>query len=316
MRNDIGAYSSNKWIVSERGTKNTVDYYRPYAWLVEKERCKSGKVENTAIIFLTNKECSFKCLMCDLWKNTTDEPVPIGAIPKQIEWALAQMPVAKHIKLYNSGSFFDEKAIPVEDYKAIALLLQNFETVIVEAHPKLITEKCLRFRDMLKPRLEVALGLETIHPEVLPKLNKGMTADDFSKAVGFLSKNEISSRAFILLRPPFLSEDEGIQWAKKTIDYAFDSGIECCTVIPVRAGNGAMEHLQELGQFQTPKITSLETVLEYGVQLQKGRVFADLWDVSLFSDCERCLEDRTNRMNGMNLSQSIDDIVSCSCNHK
>lgn len=307
------AISNNNWIVSKRGTKNLVDQNRPYAWLVEKERNISGKIEDTAIIFLTNKECSFKCLMCDLWKNTTNQPVPIGAIPKQIEWALTQMPKARHIKLYNSGSFFDEKAIPVADYEEIALLLENFETVIVESHPKLINEKCLNFRDLLKPELQVAVGLETVHPEVLSKLNKSMTLEDFGKSIGFLSQNEISSRAFILLRPPFLSEDEGVYWAKKSIDYAFECGVECCTVIPVRGGNGAMELLHKKGQFEVPKIQSLETVLEYGIQLQLGRVFADVWDLSIFSDCTLCIEARTKRLNSMNLTQSIGDMVSCSC---
>ena len=60
--------SNNKRIVSERGKKNQVDQNRPYAWLVEKERVLSGKAEDTAIIFLTNKECPFKCLMCDFGK--------------------------------------------------------------------------------------------------------------------------------------------------------------------------------------------------------------------------------------------------------
>ncbi|WP_273276349.1 radical SAM protein [Maribacter polysiphoniae] len=313
MNKDFEAVSSNKWIASERGNKNTVDHNRPYAWLVEKERSIDGKIEDTAIIFLTNKECPFKCLMCDLWKNTTDRTVPVGAIPEQIEWALSQMPSAKHIKLYNSGSFFDEKAIPVADYGTIATLLEDFETVIVESHPKFITEKCLGFRDMLKPRLEVAIGLETVHPEVLLKLNKSMTLGDFSKSVDFLSQNKISSRAFILLKPPFLSEEEGIHWAKRSIDYAFGRGVECCTVIPVRGGNGAMEHLHKMGHFEVPEIQSLETVLEYGIQLRLGRVFADVWDLSLFSKCDNCLEARTKRLEAMNLTQSIGKEVACEC---
>ena len=77
----------------------------------------SGKIEDTAIIFLTNRECPYHCLMCDLWKNTTDFSVPAGSIPQQIEWALNQMAPARHLKLYNSGSFFDERAIPSEDYE-------------------------------------------------------------------------------------------------------------------------------------------------------------------------------------------------------
>jgi archaeosine synthase beta-subunit len=305
---------SDKWIVSMRGPRNKVDPRKPYAWLVEKERTAAGKIEDTAIIFLTNRECSCKCLMCDLWKNTTETNTPTGAIPGQIEWALSQMPPARHLKLYNSGSFFDRRSIPVEDYEKIASLVSHFETVIVESHPLFINENILVFRDMLKPQLEVALGLETVNPDILFRLNKRMTLKDFSKALNFLKVNKIPSRAFILLRPPFQSEEEGIEWAEKSIEFAFNEGAGCCTVIPVRAGNGAMEYLQENGHFTKPGIRSLEQVLEYGINLGKGRVFADLWDLRLFSDCPDCLEKRTDRMNIMNHTQTVPEKISCSCN--
>jgi archaeosine synthase beta-subunit len=307
---------NERWIVSRRGEKNRVDPLKPYAWLVEKERTISGEIEDIAIIFLTNRECQFHCLMCDLWKNTTDETVPVGAIPGQIEWALNQLPDVKHLKLYNSGSFFDGKAIPEKDYEKIASLVSDFETVIVESHPKLINEKCLRFRDMLKPELQIAMGLETVNPQILVKLNKRMTLDDFKNSVRFLTQNGIQSRAFVLLRPPFLTESEGIYWAERSIDFAFSAGIECCTIIPVRPGNGAMDQLLENGQFVPPDIRSLETVLEYGIGLKAGRVFADVWDLSLFSDCKKCIDERTNRLITMNLSQKISLPAKCICDTK
>ncbi len=313
MNEDPDFNINDRWILSKRGRKNAVDPRKPYAWLVEKERTASGKIEDTAIIFLTNRECPFHCLMCDLWKNTTDVSVPAGAIPEQIEWALKQLPEARHLKLYNSGSFFDERAIPEEDYKSIASLVKNFETVIVESHPRLINEKCLIFRDMLKPELQVALGLETVHPEVLRKLNKQMTLEDFRKAVSFLKQHDILSRAFILLRPPFLSESEGIFWAERSIDFAFSAGVECCTVIPVRAGNGAMDLLMEMNHFAQPDIRSLETVLEYGIRLNAGRVFADVWDLDMFSGCKKCIDKRTNRLITLNLNQKITSPVRCTC---
>jgi uncharacterized Fe-S cluster-containing MiaB family protein len=80
----------------------------------------SGAVVPVATIFLTNRECPWRCLMCDLWRNTLVDSVPAGAIPEQIEFALRQLPPARHIKLYNSGSFFDRRAIPPEDFPAIA----------------------------------------------------------------------------------------------------------------------------------------------------------------------------------------------------
>jgi uncharacterized Fe-S cluster-containing MiaB family protein len=140
-----------------------------------------------------------------------------------------------------------------------------------------------------------------------------MTLEEFSSAVRFLGENGISSRAFILLRPPFVTETEGIHWAERSIDFAFAAGVECCTVIPVRAGNGAMDHLLEKGDFSLPHISSLEKVLEYGINLKAGRVFADTWDLGLFSDCKKCLDERTERINQMNLNQEIINSVNCSC---
>jgi radical SAM enzyme (TIGR01210 family) len=313
MINNPDLEITDRWILSKRGKKNLVDSRKPYAWLVEKERAAGGTIADTAVIFLTNRECPFHCLMCDLWKNTTDMPVPHGAVPDQIEWALNQMPETRHLKLYNSGSFFDKLAIPEEDYEKIASLVSKFETVIVESHPGLINEKALVLRDLLKPELQIAIGLETVHPGVLRKLNKHMTKSDFKKAVNFLKKNGIPTRAFILLKPPFMSETEGIYWAERSLDFAFSAGVECCTIIPVRGGNGAMETLMETGNYAPPSIRSLEKVLEYGISLKKGRVFADAWDLHQFSTCENCLDQRTSRLIEMNLNQEITNPVTCVC---
>ena len=305
--------SDRNLIISLRGSKNSVDPYKPYAWMVEKERTPSGAIEDTGIIFLTNRECQFRCLMCDLWRNTTDDRVPPGAITRQIEWALEKMPGVRHLKLYNSGSFFDEMAIAESEYKDIAGLISSFESVIVECHPNLVDEKCLRFRDMMKPVLNIALGLETINREVLGKLNKKMTPEDFLSSVNYLTANDIQTRAFILLRPPYMTEKEGIMWAQKSIDFAFDAGVECCIVIPVRGGNGVMEKLAGEGHFSPPEIESLEKVLEYGIRLRRGRVFADTWDLELFSSCSKCFSERFQRVTEMNMTQMPVPEIRCSC---
>ena len=172
---------SDEEIVALRPAKNAVDPYRPYHFSVERERTALGDVDNVATIFLVNRECPWRCLMCDLWKNTTEGPVPVGAVPAQIDYALARLPPARHVKLYNSGNFFDARAIAPADHTAIAERDGHFATVIVENHPKLCGEPCLRFRDLVGTKLEVALGLETVHPDVLPLLNKSMTLDDFAR---------------------------------------------------------------------------------------------------------------------------------------
>ena len=141
------------------------------------------------------------------------------------------------------------EAIPREDHAAIAARVSGFRTVIVENHPQLCGDDCLRFRDLLPAdtEFEIAIGLETIHPDVLPRLNKRMTLDDFTRAADFLRRGGIHVRAFILLRPPFLTEDEGIEWALRSIDFAILHGVRCCSIIPTRGGNGIMEQLLAAG---------------------------------------------------------------------
>src|SRR5258708_1062515 len=110
--NNAGGTWDDSRIVSLRPPKNTVDPFKPYAFLVEPERTREGSVEDTAVVFLSNRECPFRCLMCDLWKNTTDHRVPDGAVSGQIDYALARLPHVRRIKLYNAGNFFDAPAIP------------------------------------------------------------------------------------------------------------------------------------------------------------------------------------------------------------
>ncbi|MBL4883192.1 MAG: radical SAM protein [Planctomycetaceae bacterium] len=302
-------------ILSRRTEKNATDSSKPYAFLVEQERSASGEIGNVVTLFLTNRECPFRCLMCDLWKNTLDQTVQPGEIPQQIQFALSQLPDAKsarEIKLYNSGNFFDRKAIPVEDYAEIASLVRGFEKVIVENHPLLCTDDCLTFRDLIAPaQLEVAIGLETCHPELLKVLNKKMNLDDFERACDFLNRNGIQTRVFLLLKPPFLSEAEGIDWTLRSMQYAFDQGVGCCSIIPTRGGNGMMELLEKQGDFSPPLGSSIESVLELGLSLKRGRVFVDLWDADRFFPCGHCRDSRVDRLYQMNLTQSVLPEIVC-----
>ncbi len=181
------------WITTLRPARNSVDPFRPHGFFLEQERTATGEIASSAVILLTNKECPWRCLMCDLWKNTTTQTVPLGAIPEQIRYALSRLEGRpKQIKLYNSGSFFDPAAIPTDDHPAIARAVSLAGHVVVESHPRLVGEKATRFRDLLAGSLEVALGLETVHPKVLPRLNKKFTLGHFAGAVEFLRENNDS----------------------------------------------------------------------------------------------------------------------------
>lgn len=304
------AAARNRWILARRGPKNALDPWKPVTTLWEEEVGSSGDLIPTATLFLTNKECPYRCLMCDLWQNTLDTRTPAGAIPAQIAYALERLPPARQIKLYNAGNFFDPQAIPPEDNAAIARLVEGFERVIVECHPALLGERCLRFQSLLSGQLEVAVGLETVHPQTLARLNKRLTVAAFQRAADFLARHEIALRVFLLVRPPFLDEAEGVIWAQRSLDVAFACGATACSLIPTRGGNGAMEALAASGDFTPPHLTSLEAAHKYGLRLRQGRVFSDLWDIERFTTCA-CFPARAARLEQMNRCQEILPPISC-----
>jgi radical SAM enzyme (TIGR01210 family) len=310
----------DRWILEQRPSRNVLDPSRPYAFHVETEVGAEGRAVDVATIFLSNRECPWRCLMCDLWRNTLEETVPAGAISDQIRHALRQfralVPGESYLKLYNAGSFFDPRAIPVAEYSSIANLASPFLRTIVECHPALVGPRCLELRDVLCRPLEVALGLETVHPEVLERLNKRMTLDQFRRAAEFLAAAGIDLRVFILVRPPWLSDNEGLDWAKRSLDFAFDCGASVCSLIPTRAGNGAMESLAASGEFTPPTLRSLEQALEYGLSRHSGRVFADLWDIEKFAGCRQCSSARIERIRRMNVEQIAPEAIECLCHHK
>ena len=146
--NDLPLWN-DQWVLDRRPDRPVVDPWRPHGFFVEPERQRDGNIESVATMLLAGKECPFRCVMCDLWKYTTTTRTPVGAVPAQIEYALARLPPARHAKLYNAGNFFDAQAIPTADLPRIGELMARFASVLVECHPRLVDARCVEFRELL-----------------------------------------------------------------------------------------------------------------------------------------------------------------------
>ena len=146
-------------------------------------------------VFLTGRECPWRCVMCDLWQHTTETDTPAGAIPRQIELALEAIArtgtLPTRIKLYNAGSFFDPRAVPRGDYDGgggSARQLRSRRRGVASGtrrragRPAARRARPASCRLLPEVCLEVAMGLETAHPEALARLHKGMTLEQFEKA--------------------------------------------------------------------------------------------------------------------------------------
>jgi radical SAM enzyme (TIGR01210 family) len=257
--------------------------------------------------------------MCDLWQYTTTADTPAGAVPSQIAAARAALrnepaPVTA-MKLYNAGSFFDPRAVPEDDFPAVAESVAGLDRVVVESHPALVGRGVDRFLKALDaaaigrtpPALEVAIGLETAHPQALDLLNKRFTITDFARSADTLRARGVTLRVFLLIRPPFVAASEQDDWLLRSVDTAFDCGAAVVSLVPTRAGNGTVEALASRGLFAAPTLDTIEHSLRLALGHARGRglVFADLWDLDRFSPSGKCSPDVRSRLNDMNLRQRI-----------
>ena len=318
----------DRFVIEQRAVRSEPDPWCYQGLLVEDERAIDGTLARVATIFLTGRECPWRCVMCDLWAHTTTTDTPSGAIPAQLMAARdalgAGLPFTRQIKLYNAGSFFDPRAVPESDYDPIARLLQGFERVIVESHPALVGRRVDRFVDALERHrppsapaiaLEVAMGLETAHPVALERLHKRMTVDSFAEAGEWLKVRGVALRVFLLISPPFVGLHEQDAWLLRSIDVAFACGATAISLIPTRTGNGALDLLKKDGLFHAARLSDIERSLEIAQAhaAGRGRIFVDLWEIARFADCIHCRAARRARLQCMNLEQRC--LPSIVCRH-
>jgi radical SAM enzyme (TIGR01210 family) len=311
----VSAAAVDRRIRALRPPKRAVDPYSAHGWLVEEERRPDGRVERALTVFLAGAECPFTCSFCDLWQWTIDGPTPRGALVAQLEGVLGALegPVPDRLKLYTASNFFDGRAVPCEDWAALARLAAPFAAVTVESHANTIGAATLELARTLRAgqSLEVAMGLETVHPEAMAQLNKRLELARFDGAARVLADAGIDLRAFVLLGTPHVPAHESVEWTVRTVAHAVACGAAVASIIPVRGGNGEMERLQALGAFTPPTLAQLETALDRCIGLGATVVTADLWDVGLLSGCDACRARRIERLGRVNISGEAEQPIGC-----
>lgn len=328
---DSGLYPAtaserDRFVLERRGSRPQHDPSQYQGLIVEDERTAHGGLARTATVLLTGRECPWRCAMCDLWTYTTVGDTPTGAIPAQV--AAARLAVRDEpdpvtaMKLYNAGSFFDTRAVPEGDYDGVGEALAGLSRVIVESHPALVGPRVDRLLTALdrhrRPgeppaQLEVAMGLETAHPDALDRLNKRFTLERFEQAAKALEDRGVALRVFLLISPPFIPSLEQDAWLLHSVDAAFSSGATVVSLVPTRPGNGSMEALTTSGWFRTPELEDIERSFALALTHARGRgrVFVDLWDLERFAQCPHCTVARRDRLQAMNLEQLV--LPECPC---
>lgn len=238
-----------------------------------------GESINRLIIYLRSSGCQWMleddnggCAMCGHLAGTTrGRKISTSEYVLQLQDIISKIDF-KEISMmcvYNAGSFFNDAEIEEEArvaiYKEIAKI-SEIRHIIFESRPKHITEEKMKSltKYLVGKSIEIGMGLESSDEYVREIcLNKGFVEQEFRTAVQTLKKYSVKSLAYVLLKPPFLTESMGIEDSIRTIQWAFTNGIDVVSLEPVSVQKNTLLYLMmKVGMYCPPYIWSVLKVIE------------------------------------------------------
>jgi radical SAM enzyme (TIGR01210 family) len=227
---------------------------------------------------------------------------------------------AGQIKIYTSGSFLDEREIPAGTREAIAETFADRDRMVVESLPDFVDrEKLVEFTDR-GIETDVAVGLETATDRIRHDcVNKYFDFAEFERAAAEAAEVGAGVKAYLLMKPPFLSESEAIADMKRSIRRC--AAVEGCHTVSMNPCNvqrhTMVEDLFHDDGYRPPWLWSVAEVLASTVE-EDVIVVSD--PVGHGSDrgphnCGDC-DDRVQRaIKDFDLRQdpSVFEQVSCEC---
>jgi len=172
---------------------------------------------------------------------------------------------AGQIKIYTSGSFLDEREIPAETRAAIAETFADRDRMVVESLPDFVErEKIADFTDR-GIETDVAVGLETATDRIRHDcVNKYFDFTEFERAASEASDAGAGIKAYLLMKPPFLSEPEAVADMKRSIRRCAEvDGCHTVSMNPTNVQRHTMvEDLYYNDGYRPPWLWSVAEVLE------------------------------------------------------
>ena len=172
---------------------------------------------------------------------------------------------AGQVKIYTSGSFLDEREVGAETRQAIADTFADRDRMVVESLPDFIdAEKVADFTDH-GLATDVAVGLETATDRVRHDcVNKYFDFAEFERAAADAADAGAGVKAYLLMKPPFLSEAEAVADMESSIRRC--AGVEGCHTVSMNPCNvqrhTMVEDLFHADGYRPPWLWSVCEVLE------------------------------------------------------
>ena len=179
-------------------------------------------------------------------RNNADEPSPL-------------------VKIYTSGSFLDEREVPAETRELVAEQFADRDRLVLESLPDFVEPERLEVFIDAGLAVDVAIGLETATDRVRHDcVNKYFDFADFEAACETAASVGAGVKAYLLLKPPFLTEAEAISDMISSIERC--DAVDGCHTVSMNPCNvqryTMVDELFFRGGYRPPWLWSVAEVLE------------------------------------------------------
>ena len=246
------------------------DPTEPIRVWMDRDRTPDGLDDSLTIVFNTDG-CRWAraggCTMCGYVGESNEGAVTADALLEQLDAALAHErehhgEEAPIVKMYTSGTFFDEREVPEEARTAI---LDRFSDrrVVVETLPDFVDEATVAAADDRVATLDVAIGLETADDRIRRDcVNKYFDYGEYVRAAEAAAAAGVGVKAYLLMKPPFVTESEAIEdmvtSIRRSAEHAHTVSMNPCNVQRYTM----VDRLHYRGGYRAPWLWSIVDVLE------------------------------------------------------
>ncbi|MFX1514163.1 MAG: archaeosine biosynthesis radical SAM protein RaSEA [Promethearchaeota archaeon] len=295
-----------------------------------------GQPGTAIVIILPTKGCKWAlgdqggCFMCGYIEDAPIDPSTQEELWNEFERALNIYKDVKDpfaLRIFNSGSFFDEEEVSIALRERIFHKIEKdprIKEVTIETRPEyVLKQKLLEMKQCLpSKRIEIAIGLESSNDQIRVELiNKGFDFKSFKKAINIIKSNGIASKAYLLLKPPFLSEEEAIQDVLLSIKACKQLGIEKISINPCTVQKGTLvEKLWKERRYRPPWLWSVLQILTILFSSNESNPVIICeptagGKVRGAHNCGKCDNDVLKAINRISLTQTLKEVIipECEC---
>ncbi|MHB1435844.1 MAG: archaeosine biosynthesis radical SAM protein RaSEA [Thermoplasmata archaeon] len=259
------------------------------------------------------------CSMCGYAKDTLGRSATPEELAGQIDRLAAEYRGEPYVKVYTSGSFLDDREVDPDSRRRLMRAFQGARRLLFETLPEFAQASTLGpLRESFPGELEVALGLESTDPVILERLiNKGSPPSEYLAAADRIRSMGLRAKAYLLLKPPYLTEEESIRDVVRSVGEAAPH-VDTLSINPVHIQNGTVvEHLYRRRRYRPPWLWSVVEALREGSARRGSARLVSFPTAGGLPrgphNCGRCDREVLAAIESASLTQAFDGLEALDC---